>query len=157
MRVFSLLFIGFILLSCGSKTNERDVSQSYRYLLDSLRTESKAVDILFYREFSTSKISILAAGYRTIQGIDTALSYFGYESIDTSCGVFSEGTPIGQVIFYRDTSRTESIVGFDFTLNGDCKGFYDGLDRSSKKVSMSLHGQKQLEVLYRKVKSYWEE
>lgn len=156
MRLYTLILTSILFFSCRSEQIERYVSENSHILYDIIRANSKAADILFYRDFASSKISILAGQFTTAQGIDSVLSYFGDESLDTECSIFSEGNPIGQILFYRDTSRSQLVAGFDFTLAKHCKGFYDGIENSSFKISMSSSGQKSLEELHKKVKSYWE-
>ena len=128
---------------------------NHQNFYNSIRESSKAADILYYRDFATSKISILAGQYKTPQGIDSVLSYFGSESLDTTCSVFSSGGPIGEILFYRDTSRTELVAGFNFTFADNCTGFYNGFEGKSTKLTMSVYGQKHLAELHNKVKSYW--
>lgn len=154
MRLFSLFLLSVILLSCKSRRGENIHAGNYQLLHDSIRESSKAVDILYYRNFATSKMTILAAQYKSPKGIDSILSYFGSESMDTMCNVFSKVGPIGELLFYRDSSRAELIAGFDFTFDENCKGFY-GIGETSTNWAMTAFGQKHLEELHNKTKLYW--
>lgn len=147
--------MSLISLSCNIRRSEIVHAPNHQNFYDSIRESSKAVDILYYRDFATSKISILAGQYKTPQGIDSVLLYFGSESLDTACSVFSSGGPIGEILFYRDTSRTELFAGFNFTFANNCTGFYKGIEGTSSKLTMSVYGKKYLEELHHKVKSYW--
>jgi hypothetical protein len=138
-----VLFIAFSLIfgSCKDKQNAYVINGEKETFQDTLRNESRRAQLLFFRDFATSKMSILIKDAKDQKSIDTLLSFVGNEKRDTACYLFAGQNPVGEIYFYKDTSMTEVLADLYFVLDGKCSGFYGGFDKGSPKFDLTTEGK----------------
>lgn len=124
-------------------------------MLDTLKNESKRAQLLLFRDFATSKISLLIKDAKDQKSIDSLLSFIGNEKKDTSCYLFTGQNPIGEIYFYKDTSMTEVLADLYFTLDGNCNGLYNGIHKSSLRFDLTSEGNMFLSETKNRVEQSW--
>ena len=138
-----LLFIAFSLIfgSCQDKQNAPIITGEKKTFKDTLRNESRRAQLLFFRNFATSKMSLLIKDAKDQNSIDALISFVGYKKNDTACYLFAGQNPVGQIYFYKDTSMTKVLADLYFALDGTCSGFYGGIDKGSPKYDLTTEGK----------------
>jgi hypothetical protein len=155
MKYVLFVALSLILVCCKDKqsTNVRVSERSN--LLDTLRNEARRAQLLFFRDFATSKISLLIKDAKDQKSIDSLFSFIGNEKKDTSCYLFAGQNPVGEIYFYKDTSMTEVLADLYFTLDSKCYGWYDGIDRNSSKFDLTAEGALFLRETKNRVEQSW--
>lgn len=137
MRSFPLIALILTLASCENGQNSYVAAGEKSNLLDTLRKESRGARLLFFKDFATSKTSILIKEAIDQKSLDTLLSFIGNEKRDTACDLFAEQNQAGEIYFYRDTAMTEILADVYLTLQGRCIGWYAGIDKNSKRFDIT--------------------
>ena len=116
-----------------------------------LAKKCNRVTVLFYVNFATSKISILAKDVTNKNSIDSIIAYIGEEKKDSICYHFFEN-PIGEINFYEDTAMIRGLISMDFILEGKCRGFYPVNEKIYPRFEITPFGKTTLENLKNKFK-----
>lgn len=155
MRYVLLIFLCLIFASCKNDRNTHVEIGRQNTLLDTLRNESRRAQLLFFRDFSTSKISLLIKDAKDQKSIDSLFSFMGNKKKDTSCYLFAGQNPLGEIYFYKDTSMTEVLADLYFTLDGKCNGWYDGIHKSAEKFDLTSEGKLFLNETKNRIEQSW--
>jgi hypothetical protein len=155
MRYILLIALSLLFVCCKDKQNTHERTSKRSTLLDTLKKESRRAQLLFFRDFATSKISLLITDAQDQKSVDTLLSFIGDEKKDTTCYFFALQDPVGEIYFYKDTSMTEVLADLYFTLHGKCDGWYGGIHKSSPKFDLTAEGKLFLSETKNKVEQSW--
>lgn len=155
MRYVLLIALSLLFACCNDKQSGHARTSERSTLLDTLKNESRRAQLLFFRDFAISKISLLIKDAKDQKSIDTLLSFIGNEKKDTACYLFAGQNPVGQIYFYKDTSMTEVLADLYFALDSNCNGLYDGIHKSSPKFDLTAEGKLFLSDTKNRVEKYW--
>lgn len=155
MRCILLIALSLMLACCNIKQSTLVTTSEKSTLLDTLRNESRRAQLLFFRDFATSKISLLIKEAKDQKSIDTLLSFIGNEKRDTTCYLLAGPNPVGEINFYKDTSMTEVLADLYFTLDSKCNGWYGGIHKSSPKFDLTAEGKLFLSETKNRVEQSW--
>jgi hypothetical protein len=155
MRCVLIISLSLVFAFCNQKQNSHVTTTERSTLLDTLRNESRSARLLFFRDFATSKISLLIKDAKDQKSIDTLLSFIGNEKKDTACYLFTGENPVGEIYFYKDTSMTVVLADLYFTLDSRCNGWYGGIDKSSPKFDLTPEGKSYLSETKNRLEQSW--
>lgn len=137
MKYFFLILLSSIIFSCTYVEQPKVINPtSY---IDSIYAECKGVRITFFKDFTTSKTSIIAKELKSKKSIDSLFSFIGAKSTD-SCELSIIQYPVGEIYFFSDTIMKNNIENFYFTLNGTCQKLYNGFQNESPKYDILITG-----------------
>lgn len=157
---FSLRFIVFIaayflLASCNEAPSTEGKGSQRSTLLDTLKKECRSARLMLFRDFATSKISLLLKEAKDQKSIDSLFSFIGGKKIDTSCYLLSGESPVGEIYFYRDTAMKEELADLFFTLDSKCNGWYSSIHRDAAKFDLTPKGKVFLTKTRDRVRQAW--
>jgi len=155
MRYVLLIALSLTFAFCNDKQSTHATTIERSTLLDTLRNESRRAQLLFFRNFATSKMSLLIKDAKDQKSIDTLLSFIGHERKDTACYLFAGQNPVGEIYFYKDTSKTKVLADLYFTLDSNCNGWYGGIHKNSPKFDLAPNGKLFLSETKNRVEQYW--
>ena len=155
MRYVLLIALSLMFACCKDKQSSHKRTTERSTLLDTLRNESRRAQLLFFRDFASSKISLLIKDAKDQKSIDTLLSFIGNEKRDTACHLFAGQHPVGQIYFYKDTSMSELLADLYFALDSNCNGWYGGIHKSSPKFDLTAQAKLFLSQTKNRVEKYW--
>lgn len=151
MQHLYFLFLVVLLSGCKSKSNNTTSNKNEHSFLDSVKSECHSARILFFKDFSTSKTSIIAKEFKDQKSLDTLFAFIDDRKKDTDCYLFSFSPPLGEIYFYKDSLFTGELLDLYFVLRDKCNGFYAGIHQNSQKFDFTDLGKRSLEDLKKEV------
>jgi hypothetical protein len=145
MRHIHLLYLFCLLLSCKSKSTNENARKSENTFLNGIKAECHGARVLFFDDFEHSKESLLARDFKNSKSLNTLFTFIGDIRKDTVCYVFANKNPAGEIYFYKDSLMSIELLDLYFVLEGNCPGFYAGIDRDSPKFEFTAIGGQSLE------------